>query len=102
MALKISFWVTVLFLASIVLVASGSSIGLLPPLERMGSSSYGLGLTGFWLLGFLAMTVNVIAMAYAMIRSKDWIWLIFSFVLAPLTTLYYYWAVYRKKNKETE
>jgi len=98
MALKISFWVTALFLVSIALVAGGSSIGLLPPLESIGSSSYGLGLTAFWLLGFVAMTVNVIAMAYAMIRSKDWIWLIFSFLLAPFTTLYYYWAIYRKKE----
>ena len=93
--LKTCAWLTLLFLLSVLLVWQGASLGVLPALEEIGSTDYGLLLIGFWLLGLVAMLIHITATILAMVRCRAWYWLAASFFFAPLSTLYFFAFVKR-------
>jgi len=93
MLLRVCAWLTLVFLLSVVFVAVASAVGWLPALADIGRSGVGIELSLFWLLGLLAMLVHIAAALLDMVRAHHWGWLFGSFILAPFTTLYYFWFI---------
>jgi len=76
-----------------VFVSVASVVGWLPELADIGRSRVGVSLSLFWLLGLLAMLMQIGAALLDMARARHWGWFFGSFILAPFTTLYYYWFI---------
>jgi len=93
MTLKVCAWLTLGLVVSVLFVYVGSLLGWLPALADIGRSPAGVGLLLFWMVSLLGMLAHVAALLVLMARARHWGWFVSSFVLAPITTLYYFWFV---------